>query len=67
MTEAVSKVFVVRVDYSGWSRGQEVYEVAAVSEEAAKDIWYTGKQIYTDTHKDDFEYEVDTVVEKTYD
>ena len=55
------KTYEVTVDFSGYSRGYEVIEVEAESEEAAEeaaeDNWYDGREILHKIVRDDREHE----------
>ena len=55
-------VYSVSVDVCGYSRGYEVWEVEAESEEDARKFFYSGKLIEDDTLRDDREREVGEVV-----
>jgi len=57
------KKFRVEIDWSGYSRGVAAYEVEAENEEEARDLWYDGKQLYHETHRDDTEKEIFSVKE----
>jgi len=58
-----TKEYLVYTEWSGYSRGVSTYCVDAVSEEDARERWYDGERVSTDTFRDDREQEVATVEE----
>ena len=57
--------FEVSVEWSGYSRGYSVFEVEAEDAEEAKEIWYDGKKVHHEIHRDDTEKEAVDVKEIT--
>lgn len=55
--------FEVTQEWSGYSRGLTVYEVEASSEEEARKAWWSGKEIFSETIRDDTETDEITVEE----
>jgi len=54
-------VYKVEVEWSGYSRGESVYEVEAVNEAEASFIYHFGHRISHGTTKDNTEDEVKSV------
>jgi len=63
------KEYEIKVEVSGYCRGVKVFRIKANSEEEAKEIYYDGKVISDEIHRDDREQDIldITIVEEKND
>ena len=59
----MSKIYEVRLDFSGYSRGYEVRMIEANSPEEASENWYGGEVEREGITRDDRDFEVGEVKE----
>lgn len=57
------KKFQIKVQYHGYSRGIDTYEIEAENEHDAKELVWESDPIHTREHRNDQEHDIESVKE----